>query len=109
MRHLGDSSAPGRTKFLYLPSGKQYTPPLVAQVASSPVPLPVAPAPLSIPSLKNVDLKELRGILSKAIDAVEVLQDQIQPLLAGLLDLDRDCETLEKVKDILTGMKTLMA
>ena len=90
-----------RSTFFYKP-GKKY------QVPNT---LPRVPRPALVPPvlpLKNMDLKELRGILDKTIDALETIQDQVQPLLAKLLDLARDCDRLERVRDIITGMKALV-
>lgn len=103
VRRREENPGYGKAKLFYLPAFPQKK--SIPCALTSPV---VTPTPLPLPSLKNGDLKELRTCLAKAIDAMETIQDQIQPLLAGLLDLDRDCEKLEKVKDIMAGMKALV-
>jgi hypothetical protein len=101
LRNLKRPNDTVRGTFFYKQGKKYQRPNTLPRV---PAALPVAP----IPPLKNMDLKELRGILDKTIDALETIQDQVQPLLAKLLDLARDCDKLEQVRDIITGMKALV-
>ena len=94
-----------RRNFHYLLSGKKYE---TKRKIKTPLVPPLVPPP-DLPPLKNMELKDLRAILDKTIDALETIQDLIQPLLAKLLDLARDCDKLEQVRDIITGTKALVA
>jgi|WetSurMetagenome_2_1015567.scaffolds.fasta_scaffold01177_21 hypothetical protein len=66
---------------------------------------PPAPAEL-LNGLPYIPTPELRGYLGKVIEALEVLKDSIPPVLALLLDLDRDFDRFNKVKESLDNLKS---
>jgi hypothetical protein len=75
------------------------------------VPPPNAPSPPPAPALKETDLlnglpytpsSELRTHIDNIIEGLEILQVNIPPVLALLLDLDRDFERYNKVREKLT-------
>jgi hypothetical protein len=70
--------------------------------ASAP-PAPAAPEILN--GLPYIPTAELRGHLGKVIEALEVLKDSIPPVLALLLDLDRDFDRFNKVKESVDRLK----
>jgi hypothetical protein len=75
---------------------------------------PISPAPsLEEPNLLNglpyTPSSELRTHLGNVIEGLEILQVNLPPLLALLLDMDRDFERYGKVKEKLGNLKKELA
>lgn len=50
---------------------------------------------------------ELRSLVARAIDRLEEFQERYQPLLAALIDLEKDMEAFEQLAALLGNIKTL--
>lgn len=80
----------------------------------TPEPMRAAPAPkLEAPDLLEglpfTPTSELRSHLGKVIEGLESLKDNIGPTLALLLDLDRDFDRYNKVREGLADLKKQLA
>lgn len=63
------------------------------------------PEPEILNGLPYIPTAELRGYLGRVIEALEVLKESIPPVLTLLLDLDRDFDRFNKVKESLDRLK----
>lgn len=59
------------------------------------------------PANGNQPHAELRSLVARAIDRLEEFQERYQPLLASLLDLEKDMEAFEQLTALLGNIKTL--
>jgi len=69
---------------------------------------PPKPKVKALPQPANGDQPhaELRSLVARAIDRLEEFQERYQPLLASLLDLERDMEAFEQLAALLGNIKT---
>jgi|UniRef100_A0A7C3V0Y4 hypothetical protein len=74
-------------------------------VVLPPVP-PESKAP-PVPSGDNQPYLELRRLVAQAVERLEDFQERCQPLLAALLDLEKDMVAFERVVTILGEVKSM--